>query len=34
MDKETELRSRLAANHLHLAQFEPLRAMLLTSRTK
>ncbi|OMO61829.1 hypothetical protein CCACVL1_23218 [Corchorus capsularis] len=34
MDKETELLSRLAANHLHLAQFEPLRATLLSLRTK
>ncbi|XP_022729138.1 uncharacterized protein LOC111284627 isoform X2 [Durio zibethinus] len=34
MDKETELLSRLAANHLHLAQFEPLRATLLALRTK
>ncbi|OMO61800.1 hypothetical protein CCACVL1_23237 [Corchorus capsularis] len=34
MDKETELLSRLAANHLHLAQFEPLRATLLSLRAK
>ncbi|KAK8581989.1 hypothetical protein V6N13_144978 [Hibiscus sabdariffa] len=34
MDKETELLSRLIANHLHLAQFEPLRATLLALRTK
>ncbi|XP_050212300.1 uncharacterized protein LOC126662368 isoform X2 [Mercurialis annua] len=34
MDKETELLSRLAANHLHLAQFEPLRAILLALRSK
>ncbi|CAK7353410.1 unnamed protein product [Dovyalis caffra] len=34
MDKETELLSRLAANHLHLAQFEPLRAILTSLRTK
>ncbi|GMI92528.1 hypothetical protein like AT2G25730 [Hibiscus trionum] len=34
MDKETELLSRLVANHLHLAQFEPLRATLLALRTK
>lgn len=34
MDKETELLSRLAANHLFLAQFEPLRATLLTLRTR
>ncbi|KAJ4837974.1 hypothetical protein Tsubulata_031787 [Turnera subulata] len=34
MDKETELLSRLAANHLHLAQFEPLRAILLSLRAK
>ncbi|CAI0408532.1 unnamed protein product [Linum tenue] len=34
MDKETALLSRLAANHLHLAQFEPLRAVLLTLRRK
>ncbi|KAH9761009.1 zinc finger FYVE domain-containing protein [Citrus sinensis] len=34
MDKETELLSRLAANHLHLAQFEPLRATLLALRTR
>ncbi|XP_010526122.1 PREDICTED: uncharacterized protein LOC104803772 [Tarenaya hassleriana] len=29
MDKETQILSRLSANHLHLAQFEPLRATLL-----
>ncbi|CAN1162066.1 Zinc finger FYVE domain-containing protein 26 [Linum perenne] len=34
MDQETALLSRLAANHLHLAQFEPLRAVLLTLRRK
>lgn len=34
MDKETELLSRLAANHLHLAQFEPLRATLHALRTR
>ncbi|GKU87148.1 hypothetical protein SLEP1_g1595 [Rubroshorea leprosula] len=34
MDRETELLSRLAANHLHLAQFEPLRATLLALRTR
>lgn len=34
MDKETELLLRLAANHLYLAQFEPLRAVLLTLRAK
>ncbi|KAJ9183451.1 hypothetical protein P3X46_007302 [Hevea brasiliensis] len=34
MDKETELLSRLAANHLHLSQFEPLRATLLALRSK
>ncbi|XP_037495181.1 uncharacterized protein LOC105638290 [Jatropha curcas] len=34
MDKETELLSRLAANHLHLAQFEPLRAILIALRSK
>ncbi|GMI81443.1 hypothetical protein like AT2G25730 [Hibiscus trionum] len=34
MDKETDLLSRLVANHLHLAQFEPLRATLLALRTK
>ncbi|KAJ8763794.1 hypothetical protein K2173_003576 [Erythroxylum novogranatense] len=34
MDAETELLSRLAANHLHLGQFEPLRAALLTLRRK
>ncbi|CAL0305695.1 unnamed protein product [Lupinus luteus] len=32
--KETEILSRLAANHLHLAQFEPLRAVLLALRTR
>lgn len=32
-DKETDLLLRLAANHLHLAQFEPLRAILLTLRS-
>ncbi|KAM7277130.1 hypothetical protein ACFE04_018996 [Oxalis oulophora] len=34
MDKETDLLSRLAANHLHLAQFEPLRAILISLRAK
>ncbi|KAJ0091657.1 hypothetical protein Patl1_12854 [Pistacia atlantica] len=34
MDKETDLLSRLAANHLHLAQFEPFRATLLALRTR
>lgn len=34
MDKETELLSRLAANHLSLAQFEPLRATLHTLRSR
>ncbi|KAK1551145.1 hypothetical protein Q3G72_031043 [Acer saccharum] len=34
MDKEIELLLRLAANHLHLAQFEPLRATLLALRTR
>jgi zinc finger FYVE domain-containing protein 26 len=34
MDKETEILSRLAANHLHLAQFEPLRAVLLALRSR
>ncbi|XP_065850998.1 uncharacterized protein [Euphorbia lathyris] len=34
MNKETDLLSRLAANHLHLAQFEPLRAILLSLRSK
>ncbi|KAF8034626.1 hypothetical protein BT93_C0820 [Corymbia citriodora subsp. variegata] len=34
VDKETELLLRVAANHLHLAQFEPLRAILLTLRAK
>ncbi|KAF5743274.1 Zinc finger FYVE domain-containing protein 26 isoform 3 [Tripterygium wilfordii] len=32
MDKETELLSRLAANHLYLAQYEPLRATLIALR--
>ncbi|ESQ46699.1 hypothetical protein EUTSA_v10000005mg [Eutrema salsugineum] len=32
MDKEREILSRLAANHLHLAQFEPLKATLLALR--
>lgn len=30
MDKESQLLSRLAVNHLFLAQFEPFRAVLLT----
>lgn len=34
MDKETEILSRLAANHLFLAQFEPLRAIILALRAK
>ncbi|KAK7283046.1 hypothetical protein RIF29_12273 [Crotalaria pallida] len=34
MTKETEILSRLAANHLHLSQFEPLRAVLLALRTR
>jgi len=34
MDKETQILSRLAANHLHLAQFEPLRAVLLALRAR
>lgn len=34
MDQETELLLRLAANHLYLAQFEPLRAIILTLRSK
>ncbi|MED6212503.1 hypothetical protein PIB30_083940, partial [Stylosanthes scabra] len=34
MSKETEFLSRLAANHLHLAQFEPLRAVLLALRPR
>ncbi|KAL3745323.1 hypothetical protein ACJRO7_014433 [Eucalyptus globulus] len=34
VDKETGLLLRVAANHLHLAQFEPLRAILLTLRAK
>lgn len=34
MDKETEILSRLAANHLYLAQFEPLRAIILALRTR
>ncbi|XP_061346174.1 uncharacterized protein LOC133291864 [Gastrolobium bilobum] len=34
MGKETEILCRLAANHLHLAQFEPLRGVLLALRTR
>ncbi|CAN8284290.1 unnamed protein product [Cochlearia groenlandica] len=34
MDNETEILSRLAANHLHLAQFEPLKATLLALRIR
>ncbi|XP_028950379.2 uncharacterized protein [Malus domestica] len=34
MDKETEILSRLAANHLYLAQFEPLRAVLIALRAR
>ncbi|KAI4316248.1 hypothetical protein L6164_024246 [Bauhinia variegata] len=33
-EKETQILSRLAANHLHLAQFEPLRAVILALRTR
>ncbi|KAJ0232457.1 Zinc finger FYVE domain protein [Hirschfeldia incana] len=34
MDNETEILTRLAANHLHLAQFEPLKATLLALRVR
>ncbi|GAU47836.1 hypothetical protein TSUD_306470 [Trifolium subterraneum] len=34
MGKETEILCRLIANHLHLAQFEPLRGVLLALRTR
>ncbi|KAL5074247.1 hypothetical protein RYX36_013231 [Vicia faba] len=34
MNKETEILCRLVANHLHLAQFEPLRGVLLALRTR
>ncbi|KAF7830212.1 Protein isoform A [Senna tora] len=34
MSKEAQILSRLAANHLYLAQFEPLRAILLALRTR
>ncbi|CAJ1973780.1 unnamed protein product [Sphenostylis stenocarpa] len=34
MGRETEILSRLAANHLHLAQFEPLRGVLLALRAR
>ncbi|KAI9106384.1 hypothetical protein K1719_021912 [Acacia pycnantha] len=34
MTKETQFLARLAANHLFLAQFEPLRAILLALRTR
>ncbi|KAK6927422.1 hypothetical protein RJ641_006013 [Dillenia turbinata] len=34
MDKETTLLTRLAANHLFLAQFEPFRAIILTLQSK
>ncbi|VVA15000.1 Hypothetical predicted protein [Prunus dulcis] len=34
MDKETEILSRLAANHLYLAQFEPLRAIVVALRAR
>ncbi|CDY38507.1 BnaC03g26900D [Brassica napus] len=34
MDNETEILSRLAANHLHLAQFEALKATLLALRVR
>lgn len=33
-DKETEILSRLAANHLYLAQFEPLRAIIVALRVR
>ncbi|XP_062022257.1 uncharacterized protein LOC133738693 isoform X1 [Rosa rugosa] len=33
-DKETEILSRLAANHLFLGQFEPLRAILIALRAR
>ncbi|XP_050366910.1 uncharacterized protein LOC126785311 isoform X2 [Argentina anserina] len=33
-DKETEILTRLAANHLFLGQFEPLRAILLALRAR
>ncbi|KAA8525316.1 hypothetical protein F0562_007171 [Nyssa sinensis] len=33
-DKDTELLSRVAANHLFLAQFEPFRAILLSLRAR
>ncbi|KAK3027041.1 hypothetical protein RJ639_041196 [Escallonia herrerae] len=33
-DRDTQLLSRAAANHLFLAQFEPLRATLLTLRSR
>lgn len=34
MGRETEFLCRLAANHLHLAQFEPLRGVLLAIRAR
>ncbi|CAL5205097.1 unnamed protein product [Lathyrus oleraceus] len=34
MNQETEILCRLVANHLHLAQFEPLRGVLLALRTR
>ncbi|XP_030947314.1 uncharacterized protein LOC115971497 isoform X2 [Quercus lobata] len=34
MDKEIEILTRLVANHLHLAQFEPLRAVILALRSR
>ncbi|EXC08903.1 hypothetical protein L484_003282 [Morus notabilis] len=34
MDNETEILSRLAANHLFLTQFEPLRAIIHALRAK
>lgn len=34
MDKETEILSRLAANHLFLGQFEPLRAIIIALRAR
>ncbi|CAJ2643410.1 unnamed protein product [Trifolium pratense] len=34
MGKETEILCRLIGNHLHLAQFEPLRGVLLALRTR
>ncbi|XP_004303436.1 PREDICTED: uncharacterized protein LOC101291736 [Fragaria vesca subsp. vesca] len=34
LDKETEILSRLAANHLFLGQFEPLRAIIIALRAR